>query len=69
MCAYRWPGGGELLLSAGNRKIASSLFELSSKDIILFINKHPEAISARNLLRCTVVGLLKRRKNRRGTGL
>jgi len=35
---------------------ADSLFELSSKDIILF-KKHPEAISARNLLRCGVVSL------------
>lgn len=32
------------------------LFELSSKDMILF-KKHPEAISARNLLRCTVTGV------------
>jgi molybdate transport system ATP-binding protein len=45
-----------LLLTEGNREIASGLFELSSKDIILF-KKHPEAISARNLLRCTVAGL------------
>jgi molybdate transport system ATP-binding protein len=55
MCAYRWQGG-ELLLSSGNRNSASGLFELSSKDIILF-KKHPEAISARNLLECTVVTL------------
>jgi molybdate transport system ATP-binding protein len=55
MCAYRWKGG-ELLLSAGNRDTISGLFELSSKDIILF-KKHPEAISARNLLQCTVIGL------------
>jgi len=55
MCAYRWPGG-ELLLSAGNREVAAGLFELSSKDIILF-KQHPEAISARNLLQCTVTGL------------
>jgi molybdate transport system ATP-binding protein len=55
MCAYRWQGG-ELLLSAGNRETAAGLFELSSKDIILF-KKHPEAISARNLLQCTVSGL------------
>lgn len=55
MCAYRWPGG-ELLLSGSNRDTVSGLFELSSKDIILF-KKHPEAISARNLLKCTVVGL------------
>lgn len=55
MCAYRWPGG-ELLLSAGNREVPAGLFELSSKDIILF-KKHPEAISARNLLQCTVRSL------------
>ena len=35
---------------------AGGLFELSSKDIILF-KRHPEAISARNLLACTVVSL------------
>ena len=55
MCAYRWQGG-ELLLSAGNHDIVNGLFELSSKDIILF-KKHPEAISARNLLNCSVSGL------------
>jgi molybdate transport system ATP-binding protein len=55
MCAYQW-GGGELLLSAGNQDTVNGLFELSSKDIILF-KKHPEAISARNLLQCTVAGL------------
>jgi len=54
MCAYRWQGG-ELLLSLENRDIANGLFELSSKDIILF-KRHPEAISARNLLECTVAG-------------
>jgi len=55
MCAYRWQGG-ELLLSIGNRDTSSGLFELSSKDIILF-KRHPEAISARNLLECKVVSL------------
>jgi len=49
---YRW-GGVELFVSAGNDN-PSALFELSSRDIILF-KKHPEAISARNLLKCTVV--------------
>jgi molybdate transport system ATP-binding protein len=49
--AYRW-GREELLISAGSAD-AEGIFELSSKDIILF-KKHPEAISARNLLRCTV---------------
>jgi len=46
-------GAGELLISAGNEK-SEALFELSSKDIMLF-KKHPEAISARNLLKCTVI--------------
>lgn len=57
MCAYRWKGG-ELLLSSGNRDTYSGLFELSSKDIILF-KKHPEAVSARNLLECKVAGLFR----------
>jgi molybdate transport system ATP-binding protein len=55
MCAYRW-NGIELLLSAENSGTVSGLFELSSKDIILF-KKHPEAISARNLLECRVLSL------------
>jgi molybdate transport system ATP-binding protein len=50
--AYRW-GGGELLISAGNEE-PEALFELSSRDMILF-KRHPEAISARNLLPCIVV--------------
>jgi len=50
--AYPW-SGGELLISAGDDR-PEALFELSSKDIILF-KRHPEAISARNLLRGTVV--------------
>jgi molybdate transport system ATP-binding protein len=49
--AYRW-GDRELLLSAGSEE-AETLFELSSKDIIIF-KRHPEAISARNLFRCLV---------------
>ena len=52
MRSYRWHGC-ELFLSADDKDSASGLFELSSKDIILF-KKHPEAISARNLLECTV---------------
>lgn len=55
LCAYNW-NDGQLLLSLNNRDTPSGLFELSSKDIILFKN-HPEAISARNLLKCTVVNL------------
>jgi molybdate transport system ATP-binding protein len=57
LCVYCWVGG-ELILSAGNRDTQSGLFELSSKDIILF-KKHPEAISARNLLKCRVASLFK----------
>jgi molybdate transport system ATP-binding protein len=52
--AYRW-GEGELLISAGNDE-AEAVFEISSKDMILF-KRHPEAISARNLFRCTVVDI------------
>lgn len=49
---YQW-GDAELFVSTScNESVA--LFELSSKDIILF-KKHPEAISARNLLSCSVV--------------
>lgn len=55
LCVYRWPGG-ELFLSAGNRHTRGGLFELSSKDIILF-KIHPEAISARNLLECRVTNV------------
>ncbi|MBT1071899.1 molybdenum ABC transporter ATP-binding protein [Pelotalea chapellei] len=49
--SYPW-GNSRLLLSAvsDNEEV---LAELSSKDIILFKN-HPVAISARNLLKCTV---------------
>lgn len=50
--SYQW-GAGEFLISAGNYR-QEALFELSSKDIIL-CKKHPEAISARNLLKCSVV--------------
>jgi len=55
LCLYRWTGG-ELILSAGNHDTIKGLFELSSKDIILF-KKHPEAISARNLLECRVMSM------------
>lgn len=54
MCAYSW-GNTELLISGKNDQ-SDSLFELSSKDIILF-KRHPEAISARNLLQCVVSGI------------
>ncbi len=52
---YCWEGG-ELVLPRGEQEASGGLFELSSKDIILF-KRHPEAISARNLLKCTVVSL------------
>lgn len=52
--AYPW-GGGELLLTF-RVKHPDSLLELSSRDMILF-KKHPEAISARNLMECRVTGL------------
>jgi len=52
--AYPW-GAGQLLLSVGSDR-DFSMAELSSKDVILF-KKHPEAISARNLLQCTVQSL------------
>ncbi len=52
--AYPW-GASRLLLSPGSDS-DRSLAELSSKDIILF-KQHPEAISARNLLQCSVRSL------------
>lgn len=50
--AYPW-GDGELLIVAGEGQ-PGTLFELSSRDIIL-LRGFPHAISARNLLKCTVV--------------
>ncbi len=49
--AYQW-GKNTLLVSDG-KEAGEALFELSSREIILF-KKHPEAISARNLFECTV---------------
>jgi molybdate transport system ATP-binding protein len=54
MFAYPW-GAARLLLSGGSDR-DESVAELSSKDIILF-KQHPEAISARNLLDCSVRSL------------
>ncbi len=51
--AYSW-GDQQLLTSSGDDR-AEGLFELSSTDIMLF-KSHPEAISARNLLKCRVAG-------------
>jgi molybdate transport system ATP-binding protein len=47
--AYTW--GDQQLLTASGDDRPEGLFELSSTDTILF-KSHPEAISARNLLRC-----------------
>jgi molybdate transport system ATP-binding protein len=52
--AYRW-GHGELLIAAGSGKPAS-LYELSSRDIML-LRGFPHAISARNLLECAVADI------------
>jgi molybdate transport system ATP-binding protein len=52
--SYPW-GAAQLLLSNGCER-DNSMAELSSKDIILF-KQHPEAISARNLLKCNVHSL------------
>jgi molybdate transport system ATP-binding protein len=52
--SYPW-GDSRLLLSAATDRCESTA-ELSSKDIILF-KQHPEAISARNLLKCSVLSL------------
>jgi molybdate transport system ATP-binding protein len=48
---YNW--GNVQLFVSGNSDLPKALFELSSTDIILF-KRHPEAISARNLLPCRV---------------
>jgi molybdate transport system ATP-binding protein len=51
--AYTW-GDQQLFTASGNDE-PEVLFELSSTDIMLF-KSHPEAISARNLLKCRVLG-------------
>jgi len=50
--AYTW-GDQQLVTSSGDDQ-PEVLFELRSTDIMLF-KSHPEAISARNLLKCRVV--------------
>lgn len=55
MFAYRW-GDSELLVSDGGGEDA--IYELPSTDIILF-KRHPEAISARNLLKCRIGEMFK----------
>jgi len=49
--ACKW-GNQELIITSA-RENEENLFELSSKEIMLF-KRHPEAISARNLLKCTI---------------
>jgi molybdate transport system ATP-binding protein len=51
---YRW-GDQELFISSDS-PLTEALFELKSTDIILF-KHHPEAISARNLLKATVADI------------
>jgi len=55
MLGYRW-GENELLVS-DHVAPRPGLFELSSKDVLLF-RQHPQAISARNLLRGTITALI-----------
>jgi molybdate transport system ATP-binding protein len=50
--AYRW--GDRELFIADDGAPPVTLFELSSRDVILF-KRHPEAISARNLLEAKVI--------------
>jgi len=55
MLGYRW-GENELLLTDHERP-TDGLFELSSKDVLLFKN-HPHALSARNLFSATISELV-----------
>jgi molybdate transport system ATP-binding protein len=54
LSVYSW-GDQQLLISGGSDQ-PGTLFELSSTEIILF-KRHPEAISARNLLKCRVADI------------
>lgn len=54
LLSFRWESN-RLLLSSGLGQ-EPGMFELSSKDIILF-KRHPEATSARNLIPCRVGGV------------
>jgi len=54
MLGYRW-GENELLVS-DHVDPRPGLFELSSKDVLLF-RQHPQALSARNLLKGTIAAL------------
>jgi len=55
MLGYRW-GHNELLLT-DHKEPRDGLFELSSKEILLFKN-HPHALSARNLLKARISELI-----------
>lgn len=55
MLGYRW-GKNELLLT-DHQQPEAGLFELSSKDVLLF-KQHPQALSARNLLSATISELI-----------
>jgi molybdate transport system ATP-binding protein len=54
LSVYDW--GGRQLFISGSGELPEALFELSSTEIILF-KRHPEAISARNLLKCRVADI------------
>lgn len=49
--AYTW--GESVLILADDGPAEENLFELDAREILLF-KRHPEATSARNLLKCTV---------------
>ena len=51
---YNW--GDQRLFISGGSNLPEAFFELPSTDIILF-KRHPEAISARNLLQCLVTDI------------
>jgi molybdate transport system ATP-binding protein len=53
---YHYPWGSGALIVSDGKTDGESLFELSSRDIILF-KKNPEAISARNMLECRVADM------------
>lgn len=55
MLGYRW-GNNELLLT-DHDQTCDGLFELSSKEVLLF-KKHPQALSARNLLNARITELI-----------
>ena len=55
LLAYRW-GSTELIVS-GKELPGPGLFGLASKDILLF-KRHPQALSARNLLETTLLELI-----------